>query len=74
MTFGKCLCLMRILNVVSASLNPIIIKGNAFFDSVTNERFYVRGVDYQVPPPPVWRSSMRLTSSLVDRLLSTMIL
>lgn len=33
---------------VNAGLNPIIIKGNAFFDSVTNERFYIRGVDYQV--------------------------
>ena len=39
--------------VVSSSLvsalNPIIVQGNAFFDSVTNERFYIRGVDYQVP-------------------------
>lgn len=33
---------------VSAGLNPIVIKGNAFFDSVTNKRFYIRGVDYQV--------------------------
>ena len=39
--------------VVSSSLvsalNPIIVQGNAFFDSVTKERFYIRGVDYQVP-------------------------
>jgi 1,3-beta-glucanosyltransferase GAS5 len=34
-------------SIVSA-LNPIVIKGNAFFDSRTNERFYIRGVDYQV--------------------------
>lgn len=34
--------------VVSATLNPIVVKGNAFFDSVTGTRFYVRGVDYQV--------------------------
>jgi Glucanosyltransferase len=34
--------------VVRASLNPIIVKGNGFFDSVTNSRFYIRGVDYQV--------------------------
>lgn len=30
-----------------AKCNPIVIKGNAFFDSKTNERFYIRGVDYQ---------------------------
>ena len=37
------------IQIVSAgSLNPIVIKGNAFFDSVTNKRFYIRGVDYQV--------------------------
>ena len=35
-------------SIVHASLNPIVVKGNAFFDSVTNERFYIRGVDYQV--------------------------
>ena len=34
--------------VVNASLNPIVVKGNAFFDSVTGKRFYIRGVDYQV--------------------------
>jgi len=33
--------------VVRASLNPIVVKGNGFFDSVTNDRFYIRGVDYQ---------------------------
>jgi hypothetical protein len=37
--------------VVNASLNPIVVKGNAFFDSVTGKRFYIRGVDYQVSPP-----------------------
>ena len=34
--------------IVNASLNPIVVKGNAFFDSVTGKRFYIRGVDYQV--------------------------
>ncbi|KTW26263.1 uncharacterized protein T551_03562 [Pneumocystis jirovecii RU7] len=29
------------------ALNPIVIVGNAFFDSITGERFYVKGVDYQ---------------------------
>lgn len=41
---------------VIATLNPIIVKGNAFFDSVTNERFYIRGVDYQVCPITCIRS------------------
>lgn len=40
-------------SVVGASLNPIVVKGNAFFDSVTNDRFYIRGVDYQVFGPSV---------------------
>ena len=37
------------LGLVSAAsaLNPIVIRGNAFFDSVTGDRFYIRGVDYQ---------------------------
>jgi len=54
MGFGLLLCL-GILGIVNATLNPIVIKGNAFFDSVTNDRFYIRGVDYQVgnqPTPP----------------------
>jgi Glucanosyltransferase len=29
-------------------LNPIGVQGNGFFDTVTMERFYIRGVDYQV--------------------------
>ncbi|KAK9453277.1 Glucanosyltransferase-domain-containing protein [Dipodascopsis uninucleata] len=32
-----------------ADVNPLIIKGNAFFDSKTGERFYMKGVDYQPP-------------------------
>jgi Glucanosyltransferase len=36
-------------SIVGAFLNPLVVKGNAFFDSVTNDRFYIRGVDYQVP-------------------------
>jgi len=31
------------------ALNPLVVSGNALFDSVTNDRFYIRGVDYQVP-------------------------
>lgn len=29
------------------ALNPILIKGNVFYDSVTKERFYLKAVDYQ---------------------------
>lgn len=34
-------------NVLSsrASIKPVTVKGNAFFAG--NERFYIRGVDYQ---------------------------
>lgn len=43
--------LASILTVLAASsaasaLNPIVVRGNAFYDSETNERFYMRGVDY----------------------------
>ncbi|OLL25742.1 1,3-beta-glucanosyltransferase gas4, partial [Neolecta irregularis DAH-3] len=31
-----------------SAINPIVVKGNAFFDSKTNQRFYIRGLDYQL--------------------------
>ncbi|AMD20723.1 HDL021Wp [Eremothecium sinecaudum] len=31
----------------SSNTPPIVVKGNAFFNSATNQRFYIRGVDYQ---------------------------
>ncbi|PRP89387.1 hypothetical protein PROFUN_01250 [Planoprotostelium fungivorum] len=34
-------------------LNPIIISGNKFFDSITQQQFYVVGVDYQPSPDPI---------------------
>jgi 1,3-beta-glucanosyltransferase GAS5 len=43
--------------VVNASLNPIVVKGNAFFDSVTGKRFYIRGVDYQVSSSSILRNA-----------------
>ncbi|KAK9472719.1 Glucanosyltransferase-domain-containing protein [Dipodascopsis tothii] len=33
----------------AATLSPIVTYGNAFFDSKTGDRFYIRGVDYQPP-------------------------
>ncbi|PVZ98413.1 hypothetical protein BB558_005580 [Smittium angustum] len=30
-----------------ASLNPLVIKGSKFFDSVTGEQFYFKGINYQ---------------------------
>ncbi|KAG5439784.1 hypothetical protein PCANB_000066 [Pneumocystis canis] len=44
---GFILEFLWIINITVKALNPIVIRGNAFFDSVTNERFYIRGVDYQ---------------------------
>ena len=34
-----------LLQLASASLPPVSVKGNAFF--ANNERFYIRGLDYQ---------------------------
>jgi len=69
MGFGLLLCL-AIVGVVNAGLNPIVIKGNAFFDSVTNDRFYIRGVDYQVRTPHLLLCSVKVNLvSRVDRLL-----
>lgn len=31
----------------SLALNPIIIKGTKFFDSVTRDQFFIKGVAYQ---------------------------
>jgi hypothetical protein len=35
------------LTSVHAAVNPINVTSNAFWDSETGERFYIRGVDYQ---------------------------
>ncbi|KAG0089885.1 1,3-beta-glucanosyltransferase gas1 [Podila epicladia] len=35
------------LGTVSEALNPIVIKGTKFFDSVTKDQFYIKGVSYQ---------------------------
>ncbi|CCK70205.1 1,3-beta-glucanosyltransferase KNAG_0D04600 [Huiozyma naganishii CBS 8797] len=43
-----------------SSLAPITISGNAFFNSATKERFYIRGVDYQPG------GSSNLTDPLAD--------
>lgn len=60
MDFGILLCLGLFWRVVNATLNPLVIKGNAFFDSVTNDRFYIRGVDYQVLTPTSNRDARML--------------
>lgn len=39
------LALLSAATAVQA-LNPITVNGNAFYDSKTNDRFYIRGVDY----------------------------
>lgn len=38
--------LLAASSIVSAALNPITVKGNAFYDSKTNKRFFIKGVDY----------------------------
>ncbi|KAF9319691.1 1,3-beta-glucanosyltransferase gas1 [Podila horticola] len=35
------------LGTASGALNPITIKGTKFFDSVTKDQFYIKGVAYQ---------------------------
>jgi len=60
---GAVIGLLSLASIVQAKLNPIVVKGNAFFDSVTNERFYIRGVDYQVFAPHLYIPETRLTVS-----------
>lgn len=38
--------LLASTRLVSA-LNPVLVKGNVFYDTVTNERVFLHGVDYQ---------------------------
>lgn len=45
----------------SSSTPPIEVKGNAFFDSSSGDRFYIRGVDYQPG------GSSNLTDPLADK-------
>ena len=35
---------------VQASTNPIVVKGNLLYDSITKKRFYIRGVTYAPNP------------------------
>ncbi|KAK9466828.1 Glucanosyltransferase-domain-containing protein [Lipomyces arxii] len=35
--------------VALADLNPLEVRGNALFDTVTGDRFYIKGIDYQPP-------------------------
>ncbi|GME72461.1 unnamed protein product [Ambrosiozyma monospora] len=39
--------LLSILNVVFAMVNPIEVRNRHFFDSVTDQPFFIKGVDYQ---------------------------
>ena len=45
--FPRSISLSVILSTVVQALNPILIKDNIFYDSVTNQRFFIKGVDYQ---------------------------
>ena len=37
---------LAVASTAVQALNPITVKGNAFYDSKTNDRFFIRGVDY----------------------------
>ena len=41
------LTLVYTLGKFANALNPVLVKGNVFYDSVTNERVFLVGVDYQ---------------------------
>ncbi|CDK26464.1 unnamed protein product [Kuraishia capsulata CBS 1993] len=49
-----------LLGLAQAALHPIEVKGNAFFNSKSGDRFFIRGVDYQPG------GSSNLTDPLAD--------
>jgi len=49
--------------VRTSSLNPIVIKGNLLYDSITKERFYIKGVAYDPIPNCLYDAG---TSHAVD--------
>ncbi|GMG19075.1 unnamed protein product [Ambrosiozyma monospora] len=55
------LALASIVSSAIATLPAIEVKGNAFFDSDSGDRFYIRGVDYQPG------GSSNLTDPLADK-------
>lgn len=61
----KFLSLLAFASPILAALPAIEIKGNAFYNSDTNDRFYIRGVDYQPG------GSSNLTDPLADESVCT---
>ncbi|GMF06593.1 unnamed protein product [Ambrosiozyma monospora] len=55
------LALASLVSSALATLPAIEVKGNAFFDSDSGDRFYIRGVDYQPG------GSSNLTDPLADK-------
>lgn len=41
------ICLLTLASKIVSALNPVLIKGNVFYDVVTKERVFLKGVDYQ---------------------------
>ena len=46
----RAIAIFLIMEIAGAVTNPIVIRGNLLYDSVTNERFYVKGVAYDAEP------------------------
>ncbi|CCH40907.1 putative secreted protein [Wickerhamomyces ciferrii] len=47
MKFSTISALASLTSLVTAALPPINVTGNAFWNTETGDRFYIRGVDYQ---------------------------
>lgn len=60
MRFASLLSIFSSLIISSTALDPIVIKNNTFFVGDSDERFYIRGVDYQPG------GSSNLTDPLAD--------
>lgn len=60
MRFTSLLSIFSSLIISSTALDPIVIKNNTFFVGDSDERFYIRGVDYQPG------GSSNLTDPLAD--------
>lgn len=43
----KSFSMMAVLSLAAAALPPIEVRGNAFYPQGSDERFYIRGIDYQ---------------------------
>ncbi|PRP78421.1 1,3-beta-glucanosyltransferase gel3 [Planoprotostelium fungivorum] len=52
-TITRTILFLALLGLCHAATNPLVIKGRKFFDSVTKNQFYIKGVDYQPSADPI---------------------